>query len=1150
MPIMWKKSLYMWGLLVLTVPVFYVIGLVTIIKFLFGNSSDSKERRKALFLKEVLPDLRNVLKQSDTKKSLSSLVESYKKLIQKYEYFEEGKTSLLNAPVEVEVKPATVNTPREVEKPTRVTTPQVDIGKLWANWYSNNSINLLLYVGAFLIVASGAIFVGFQWGTIAGVIKASAFSLLTILFLICGLLFYRIKSIQSAGFTFISIAALLTPFNGVAWFNFHFGPQGYEAGSVWLVTSFVSIMLYFFLTFYLQKSVFTYIFALGILSLVLSVVNISHLRIEFYILGSVFAAFLLLFAGRAVRNTKDLNELLEPLSISAQVVLPISLVMGFLFALSRGVVLEYPTSLSLLLSSAFYVFSYTFNKKVGYLIAAQVIFPFSVYVFLRSSNIMSSQAFIIAQLVPLVYVLVRRFIKDRKEQALQTTNILAFGIGAMSFIVNLSSGTLLSLGVSAVLIVLVLHFILVYLIERKHVYFAIALLILPIALYCFLRAVGIAAVHTCMLIEILGILYIGLSYASKRSKEEESDVFLIAQLTVPIAMFLGALLSSISGNLSFGNFTIFTLLALVFYIISYFYTRIQAYFVASGVFLPVVIYFLFRFTGLTPLTCLNIIQIVGIGYMAASFYLQRKYQKEYLTVQTLANIILPSVAIVISVVALIQNSTLFIPQVVFSVFTGCIYYALSFVLTKNKSYLLMAELTSLWFVNVLLMWMGLEIFPALLSVNTVCVVYAGLSYVNRVKYPQVASITSAVSVVVPAFIFVLASYIFGISGQDIFYFALVPCVLSLFAFLTTKKIPYLAVHVLFEVITLYLFVYQVLTIQHKVEMLGVLYVLAFLLYYVLAFYNQKRTQLFDAFIAATVVNGALALILTQSASKVVSVAAFIEALVAFHYQIAHSKKNGIYLGGMLASLGVHFALKGWGIEKFFHPFAYQALFIFLYGAFCITRDKIYSKDLRILGITGSFVSVFVFWFLSKSAVDYSHSALATSYILTVLLAFDAWYVREKYFGYVASAVGMVTYFWQVHLLGYTEYQMFLLPLGVYLMVLSYFTRKEKNTDISKGLEYGGLFVLLVPLLFQSFGENGFYYSLILAMEGIALLILGVTFEKKIYRYVGIGAIVSAVFSQTYNYVFTLPRWVSTAAAGFTFIAVAIFLLLKRKDIEK
>src|SRR4030042_4694840 len=273
-------------LLLLSVPVFYIVGLVTFIRWLMGLSKDKKVGRLQ-FLEESVQELSKTVAATPDKK-LDRQLEEYKKELASLKTVE---AITLPPPVTQPTGGAPVTTPAEISREEAkiltdrvVTTPtlpqhswQEDLEKAWGNWYSDNSINLLLYVGAFLIVASASIYVGFTWETLGGVMKAAVFTLLTLAFFGFGTWFYNVPKIKTAGATFIAIAALLIPFNGFAWYNFVCGPAGFQIGSIWLGTSFVAVFAYAALAYFIRHPFYTYIAGFGGLSMILLIVNVAEM---------------------------------------------------------------------------------------------------------------------------------------------------------------------------------------------------------------------------------------------------------------------------------------------------------------------------------------------------------------------------------------------------------------------------------------------------------------------------------------------------------------------------------------------------------------------------------------------------------------------------------------------------------------------------------------------------------------------------------------------------------------------------------------------------------------------------------------------------------------------------------------------------------
>lgn len=1128
----------------LFVPAVIFIGILFFLNRL-SESSEDKERQKAKVLKDLIPELRSTLHKDDVKESLKVLIEKYKKIVQKYEYFEEGENAqeVEERILEKPIATAPLATERKTKQKSKNPITVVDLNKLWSSWYSDNSINLLLYVGAFLIVASASIFVGFQWGTLDGIIKALGFTLFTAAFLICGFIFYKYPTVKNAGFTFISIAALITPFNGVAWHNFYLGPNGHPIGTTWMVTSFVSIILYFFLMLYFKHRIFSYITAVGILSLVLSFVNVSGLQIEFYVLGAIFASFILLLMGKEAQkgSYKNLKEGAQPFVLSSQIVMPLSLAFGFYFAITNGMLLTYTITVSLFLSAVFYIITYIFERKIIYILISQLLIPIGVYCLLRASQLEVQTSLVIMQAVPLLLLTARRFINDRDGYFVYESNFIAIIFASLSLLVSglyatnslLISFTFFSLGI---------HFLAVYYLEPKLEWIVIALASFPIGIYAFLRYAGLDMSLSLLLIQIISLGYLFAAGQIKKNKKVSQAVFQISLAQLFIGGLGGLAVTNTDLSFSFGYISLYSLVFCIYFFLSYSLFHFKWLFTGAQMALIILIYSLCRYAGLSILISLNVVQVAGIGYMVFSVFRKKTNESESSISLSIANVAVPSIAVFILLSSL-QGTTILLPEVVYSSFTGVVYYALSYVLTEKKIYQYLSEAAFLWFVYLLFMWLNTPFVTVLYIISGVCGVYVAAAYFIKNRDDQTMNIGIVGSIVV--FFYAL---IVSVQQVELMYLSIFPMIYSLVGYILRKYGLLYGIHVFFQLIACYLFAFHFLQIEAKYELLGILLITVSIIHYSISYLLRSDKNTSYLFLTGAIVNALLAVVLTIGFPKASFVINLIVAALAFHYHIFQRVRYGLYVGNAFLILSIYQFLNGWDILRVFHPIIFIGIFIIEYVISTVFTGKQFARELRGMSLVGALVVVIYFFLRSDIEPQIQNTTLISSYFLTALFAYDAWFVREKYFGYLTSIIGMATYFWQVNLLGYSEFQVYLLPLGVYFMVLSYFTRKEKNQDIPLGLEYSGLFVLLVPLLFQSFGENGFYYSLLLGAEGIILLTLGISLKRKLYTYVGVGAIVSGVFSQTYNYVFTLPRWISTAIAGITFIIVAVFLLIKRKDI--
>ena len=121
-------------ILLLSVPVFYIIGLIAFISWLLNLSSKkSSEIDRRKFLEKSIQELSGTLAQSPGKK-ISDQIDEYKTELENLtnkKYFVPAQS----AAKPVQIQPHKVNL--EEPKPTL----GGDIEQFWSNWYSENSIN-------------------------------------------------------------------------------------------------------------------------------------------------------------------------------------------------------------------------------------------------------------------------------------------------------------------------------------------------------------------------------------------------------------------------------------------------------------------------------------------------------------------------------------------------------------------------------------------------------------------------------------------------------------------------------------------------------------------------------------------------------------------------------------------------------------------------------------------------------------------------------------------------------------------------------------------------------------------------------------------------------------------------------------------------
>ena len=133
--------------------------------------------------------------------------------------------------------------PKMAEAPTR---PREE-APVVPSWLTEQAPNILLYLGAFLVVMAALVFVGTSPEAISGVGRMAMLASFTAAFLAVGWLCYRIPRVRIAGYTFLAVGALLVPLNFAAAYTFVLKDEGIAGDVVWLWASVYSTLFYILL---------------------------------------------------------------------------------------------------------------------------------------------------------------------------------------------------------------------------------------------------------------------------------------------------------------------------------------------------------------------------------------------------------------------------------------------------------------------------------------------------------------------------------------------------------------------------------------------------------------------------------------------------------------------------------------------------------------------------------------------------------------------------------------------------------------------------------------------------------------------------------------------------------------------------------------
>ncbi|HSX00701.1 MAG TPA: hypothetical protein VLF67_00525, partial [Candidatus Saccharimonas sp.] len=305
---------------ILTVPVFYIIGLVAFVRWCLngGRSANTAERQKLAANLRVRAD------------GLSG--EARKALLNVADDFSMGLLPDVPAaaPGTAALSPAGMPPTHAAQTPASSSSwTSQDIEAVFAKL---DNINVLLYLGAFLIVVSAGIFVGANFSTLSGGFKTGFLALFTALFYGVGLTLYlRFAKLRPAGAVFTAIGLILIPMVGLAAYNF---TSAHEVGRLlWFGTSLIALGAYVLTLLVTRQTYVAYLMGFTTLSLFESSISLINLPLQWFGWGMTVVALLLLLASRRAGWWQDAASALR---ICAHLFVPISVLFSLGVINSQG----------------------------------------------------------------------------------------------------------------------------------------------------------------------------------------------------------------------------------------------------------------------------------------------------------------------------------------------------------------------------------------------------------------------------------------------------------------------------------------------------------------------------------------------------------------------------------------------------------------------------------------------------------------------------------------------------------------------------------------------------------------------------------------------------------------------------------------------
>lgn len=253
------------------------------------------------------------------------------------------------------VAPGEVKTEVEATSPAAYQTPEATVATQAQDPQSpvvkphkqlDNAL-LLLYLGAFLFVASAGLFVAF--GGFSGELRAFIVAIVSGLFYLGGLHLHKHNArLKEAGVSFAAIGMAIAPLVGLSIYSYVFD-QTYGP-AVWFATSIAVFVLYAHAMYNLRSNFVGYLLIFSFVSMLQSTLSIIDAPVYYFIWMMIIAGLILQLISRYVPKI-GMHELSTPAYTSSQLIVPVSVFVSFISIGSQGYA---QLAVSLLFASAYY----------------------------------------------------------------------------------------------------------------------------------------------------------------------------------------------------------------------------------------------------------------------------------------------------------------------------------------------------------------------------------------------------------------------------------------------------------------------------------------------------------------------------------------------------------------------------------------------------------------------------------------------------------------------------------------------------------------------------------------------------------------------------------------------------------------------------
>ena len=176
-------------------------------------------------------------------------------------------------------------------------------------------------------------------------------------------------------------------------------------------------------------------------------------------------------------------------------------------------------------------------------------------------------------------------------------------------------------------------------------------------------------------------------------------------------------------------------------------------------------------------------------------------------------------------------------------------------------------------------------------------------------------------------------------------------------------------------------------------------------------------------------------------------------------------------------------------------------------------------------------------------------------LLAPMIAFDARRLRRRWAYIPASSAAMVALMMAIAITEPTNVQAYTVPVSIYLGAVGLAVRRSepvvpKHLMLHEAVLLAGAAMLVLPQAQQGFAPGGWVWALVLLVEGGAFVAIAFLLAARWLAVSGVVTVSGVAIRMLLESSDVIPYWLTLSVAGFLLMGVGVLLLLERERWER